>query len=976
MFRSLPQYDVIRTEEIPDIKSTGTLLRHKKSGARVMLLENKDENKVFNICFRTPPADSTGVAHILEHSVLCGSRKFPSRDPFVELAKGSLNTFLNAMTYPDKTMYPVASCNFADFCNLMHVYMDAVLFPNIYEKEEIFRQEGWSYILENPEDELIYNGVVYNEMKGVFSTPDDVLEREIMNTLFPDTPYGVESGGDPKVIPDLKYSEFLSFHSRYYHPSNSYIYLYGDMDMEERLAWLDREYLCKYDAMEIDSQIPLQKPFEKPVELVKAYPISNTDEESDNSYLAWSVAAGTVHDARLSMAMAVLEYVLLSAPGAPLKQALLDAGIGKDVEGSYDSGILQPVFSVIVKFTNPDKKEEFVRIVRETLRKLAEEGLEEKAVLAAINNMEFRSREADFGRFPKGLMYGINAFDSWLYDEDAPFDYLRELEIYQFLKEQVGTRYFEELIQKYLLDNTHASVILMVPEKGLTDKEDARVREKLAAYKVSLSGEEIEDLIARTKRLRKFQETPSTEEELEKIPLLELSDIKKETAPLYNRKIDVNGTALVYHEIDTNGIAYLNLLFEIPGLPDEMLPYLGILRSVLGKVDTKEHGYRELNNEINIYSGGIHMSLDTFQNAGEPEKYSTKFTVRSKMLYEQIDRVFDMIEEILFTSSLEDGKRLYEILAQTKSDMQASLAWAGNMTAATRATAYISGQAHFQDATGGIDYYRELELLESRYEECRPQIVSNLKKLIAAIFCRDNLMVSLTAEPEALGKIQARVAGLREKLPQTEQAAGRKTAPLGKKNEGFTTSGQVQFVAMAGNFRPAGEYTGALHILKTIMAYEYLWTNIRVQGGAYGCMSGYRRTGETYFVSYRDPNLGRTVGVYEGIAEYLRNFTVSDRDMKKYIIGTMSEIDTPLGPSLQGARSMTAFLTGVTLSDLQRERDEVLNAAQEDIRALAPLVDAVVRERNICVVGGEAKIRAEKELFLEIRPLVGQGGQE
>ncbi len=977
MFRSLPEYDVIKTEKIEDVKSVCTLLRHKKSGARVMLLENKDENKVFNICFRTPPTDSTGVAHILEHSVLCGSKKFPSKDPFVELAKGSLNTFLNAMTYPDKTMYPVASCNLADFCNLMHVYMDAVLFPNIYDKEEIFRQEGWSYILENPEDELIYNGVVYNEMKGVFSSPDDALERRIMDSLFPDTPYGVESGGDPKAIPKLKYSEFLSFHSRYYHPSNSYIYLYGDMDMEERLAWLDREYLSRYDVLEIDSEIPLQKPFEKPLELTCAYPISDTDEEKDNAYLAWSAVIGTAKDVKLSMAMAVLEYVLLSAPGAPLKQALLDAGIAKDVEGNYDSGILQPIFSVVAKYTNAKDRERFVSVIRETLEKLVRDGLEQKTILAAINNMEFRTREADFGQFPRGLMYGINAFDSWLYDEDAPFDYLRELEAYRFLKEQVGSRYFEELIQTWLLDNTHVSVVTMVPEKGLTDREEEQVKKELADLKASLSPEEIADLTARTKRLRAFQETPSTEEELEAIPLLRLSDIKKETEPLCNREIDADGAKLLYHEVDTNGIAYLDLLFDIDGIPEEYTEYLGILKSVLCFVDTEHFGYRELSDEINIHSGGISAALDVFANVSEPGKICKKFGMKSKMLYEQIDFVFDMLEEILFTSKLTDEKRLYEIIANLKSRLQSRLTWAGHTTSAVRAMSYFSGVSRFNDRTGGIAFYKLVESIEERFEEKKGELISILKNLLGRIFSRGSLLVSLTAEPEAEDKVQKRVAALCKKLPDGQAAAPPIPMTVEKKNEGFETSGQVQFVAMAGNFRRAGyQYTGALRILKTIMAYEYLWTNIRVQGGAYGCMSGYGRGGDTYFVSYRDPNLGRTVRVYEGIADYLKNFSVSDRDMRKYIIGTMSELDTPLPPQAKGARSLTAYLSGITEQDLQRERDEILSAAQDDIRALAPLVEAVVQERNICVIGNAAKIEAEKELFYERKPLIGQGAKE
>lgn len=974
MFRNLKEYDLIKTEEIKDIKSTGTLLRHVKSGARIFLVENDDENKVFDICFRTPPADSTGVAHILEHSVLCGSRLFPSKDPFVELAKGSLNTFLNAMTYPDKTMYPVASCNTQDFCNLMHVYMDAVFFPNIYEKEEIFRQEGWSYVLEHAEDEVTYNGVVYNEMKGVFSSPDDVLEREIMNSLFPDTPYGIESGGDPKVIPELTYEDFLEFHKRYYHPSNSYIYLYGNLDMEERLRFLDQEYLSKFDAIEVDSEIAMQQPFEQTVELVKSYSISNTDEEKDNTFLAYNLVCGDVLDVNLSGAMSIIEYVLLSAPGAPLKQALLDAGLGKDIEGGYDSGIRQPYFSIVAKYTNPREKERFLKVIHDTLREQADQGLEEKALLAAINNLEFKFREADYGHYPKGLMYGIDAFDSWLYDENAPFDYLRQLDVCRFLKEKVGTGYYEELIRTYLLDNPHSSVIIMVPEKGLTAKEDAKVREHLAAYKATLSDAQIRELTERTAKLRAFQETPSTEEELEKIPLLKLEEIGKKAASIYNTEYSVNESLLLHHDIDTNGIAYLQLLFDLKKVPQELLGYVGILKGVLGVVDTANYGYRELCNEINIHSGGIYPTVNIYSDLKETGNYSSKFEMKAKVLYEQLDFAFSMIEEILLTSVLDDEKRLYEIIARMKSRLQMRLTSAGHSTAATRAMSYFSGGAAFNDEIGGIAFYKLIESLEEHFQEKKEELITNLKKLMQLIFCKENLMISVTCEKEVLQTVMDKVALFQNKLPAQAAEAETKAAPYVpmKKNEGFETSSQVQYVAMAGNYRKAGfSYTGALRILKVIMGYEYLWTNIRVQGGAYGCMSGFGRTGDSYFVSYRDPNLEKTLDVYRGVTEYVKNFEVSDRDMCKYIIGTISEMDTPMNPAAKGQQSLAAYLGRLTEEDLQRERDEVLSATQESIRALAPLMEAIVDGENICVIGNEEKIEAESALFMERKPLIG-----
>ncbi|MDO4522763.1 MAG: insulinase family protein [Eubacteriales bacterium] len=985
MFRSLPQYDVIKTEQIEDVKSTGTLLRHKKSGARIFLLENEDENKVFDICFRTPPTDSTGVAHILEHSVLCGSKRFPSKDPFVELVKGSLNTFLNAMTYPDKTMYPVASCNQQDFNNLMHVYMDAVFFPNIYEREEIFRQEGWSYVLEKPEDELTYNGVVYNEMKGVFSSPDDVLEREIMNSLFPDTPYGIESGGDPKVIPELKYSEFLDFHRKFYHPSNSYIFLYGDMDMEERLSWLDQEYLSKFDVLEVDSKIPLQKPFEKMKELDVTYSISNTDEERDNTYLAYNLVAGDVLDVKLSAAMAMIEYVLLDAPGAVLKQALLDAGIGKDVEGGYDSGIRQPYFSVIVKNSNPEQKERFLEILNQVLREQVQQGLEEKALLAAINNYEFKFREADYGRYPKGLMYGIDSFDSWLYDENAPFDYLRQLEVCSFLKEQMGSGYFEGLIETYLLDNPHSSLIVMRPQKGQTAQEDERVRRSLAGYKASLNEDEIAELVEKTARLRAFQETPSTKEELEAIPLLRLSDIGTETAPLYNQELRVEDTLLLYHEIDTNGIAYLDLLFDTKEVPEELRSCMGLLKNVLGMVDTEHYGYRDLSNEINIHSGGIYPTLNVYADMKGNGKASGKLEMRAKVLYDQLEFAFGMMEEILFCSKLEDEKRLYEIVAQAKARLQVHLTGSGHTTAATRAMSYFSETSAFNDAVSGIAFYKFIEAAEEQFAEKKQSLIAEMRKLLQLILRKENLMVSVTAEPKALKQIEERIRCFIERLKEWERQSAKDGEPVQDhaadmgnaeacgRNEGFATSSQVQYVAMAGNFRKAGyPYHGALRILRVIMGYEYLWTNVRVRGGAYGCMSGFGRTGDSYFVSYRDPNLEKTLEVYRGIAEYVKKFEVDDRDMCKYIIGTMSELDTPLNPKAKGERSLSAWLGNITQEDLQQERDEILSANWETIRRLAPLMEAIIGANQLCVVGNEEKIAANEELFGEVKPLIGQ----
>ena len=611
----LNAYEVLQTEELSDLKSKGTLLKHKKSGARVLLMENDDENKVFTIGFRTPPSDSTGVPHIMEHSVLCGSKEFPVKDPFVELVKGSLNTFLNAMTYPDKTVYPVASCNDKDFQNLMHVYMDAVFYPNIYQNDKTFRQEGWSYKLDDPDGELTISGVVYNEMKGAFSSPEGVLDRVVLNSLFPDNAYSVESGGDPEVIPELTYEQFLDFHRKYYHPSNSYIYLYGDMDMEEKLRWLDEKYLSDFENEPVDSEIHLQKPFTEMKEVVQEYSIASEESEEDNTYLSYNKVIGTTLDEKLYLAFEILDYALLSAPGAPLKRALLDAGVGKDISGSYDNGVYQPIFSVISKNANVEQKEEFVRVIEDTLKDIVKNGINKKALRAGINYHEFRFREADFGNYPRGLMYGLQLFDSWLYDETKPFIHMQAIPTFEFLKEQVETGYFEELIQKYLLANIHGSIVIIKPERGRTARMDKELADKLQAYKDSLSKEEIDALVKATKELEEYQEEESAPEDLAKIPVLGREDISREIAPIYNKELETSGVKLVHHGVETNGIGYTALLFDLSGIPEEKLPYISILQSVLGIINTKNYEYSELFNEINVHTGALHR-----RNKGKGER--------------------------------------------------------------------------------------------------------------------------------------------------------------------------------------------------------------------------------------------------------------------------------------------------------------------------------------------------------------------
>lgn len=963
-------YELIQEKRVADLESDGYLLRHKKTGARVLLLSNDDNNKVFSIGFRTPPADSTGVPHILEHSVLCGSRKFPVKDPFVELVKGSLNTFLNAMTYPDKTVYPVASCNNKDFKNLMHVYMDAVFYPNIYEREEIFRQEGWHYELNSPEDELTINGVVYNEMKGAFSSPEDVLDREIYSSLYPDTAYALESGGDPEVIPSLTYEDFLAFHQKYYSPSNSYIYLYGDMDMEERLAWLDTEYLSAFDRMEVDSTIGRQEPFSKMHEVTRKYSVTEEEPLTDNTYLSYSCVVDTSLDRELYLAFQILEYALLEAPGAPLKQALLDRGIGKDIISNYENGIYQPYFSVIAKNANTADKDAFLSVIRETLGGLVKNGMDRKALQAGINYFEFKYREADFGSYPKGLMYGLQAYDSWLYDEKNPFMHIEANDTFAKIKEEVATGYFEALIETYLLDNPHSLVVIVEPERGLNAGKEEALAKKLAAFKNSLPKEEIERLVEQTKALKAYQEEPSSQEELKTIPLLAVSDIEKKTEPFVNQGHMVEDTLYLHHDYFTNGIGYLGLLFDLKNVPADLIPYLGILKSVLGYVDTEHYSYGDLFNEINLNTGGITMQVSTYSHAEKEGVFKAEFEVRSKMLYDKLPFVFEMMEEILFTSKFDDDKRLYEIIAMLKSRLQMVLTSSGHSTAVMRAMSYFSKSSCYAEQMNGISFYRLIERIEGDFDKEKDALKEKLQELCTYIFRKDNLMVDYTGSRESFDTIPASAARLISRCESGSLPAASLDFSLAKKNEGFKSSSQVQYVALAGNYREKGlPYTGALKVLKVIMGYDYLWSNIRVKGGAYGCMSAFARSGDSYFVSYRDPNLTRTIEVYQKVVDYLETFTVDERDMTKYIIGTISDMDTPLNPRAKGIRSLTAYLAEYTQEQAQRERDEVLAADVEKIRELVPYVKAVLSDDNLCVIGSETAVGSQDSLFRHVETL-------
>jgi len=953
-------YELKQKSRIDEINVDTLLLEHKKTGAKVFLMPCEDENKVFAIGFRTPVDDSTGVPHILEHSVLCGSSKYPCKDPFIELAKGSLNTFLNAMTYPDKTVYPVASCNDKDFENLMDVYMDAVFNPNIHKEEKIFRQEGWHYELEDPDGELIYNGVVYNEMKGVYSSADGILERAIGKVLYENHTYGQESGGDPDNIPDLTYEAFKDFHKRYYHPSNAYILLYGNCDMDRLLEKIDAEYLSKYDKLDIDSTIPLPQPWTEPKDVSFEYPISDSEDEENGAILTINYAVDCELDPLEYTAIQILDYVLLDVPGAPVREALIEAGIGDDIGGGFSGGIRLPYFSVTARNAKLAQKEEFLKIVKDTLKAQAEGGLDKMALKAAINVLEFRSREADFGSMPKGLIYGLQSFDSWLYDAD-PTMHLRFEGIFAELKKKLDTDYFQELISKWLINNKYEAVISLIPVKGLAKKNEDRLKSKLEAIKAGLSSEEIQAIIENTKALKAYQSEPSRKEDVLKIPMLKREDIKPTVRKLHCEERSHDGFKLLYSNVFTSGIAYIKLMFDLKKIDAEDIPYVSFLTEVMGYIDTDKHSYAEMATLTNLNSGGIGFTADIYPNMKDNKAPVLVFATGSKVLYDKTDFAFDAINEMLFESKLDDVKRLKDIVAEVKSRTKDNILSSGHQTALNRAGSGISIDRWFNDSIKGIAYYRMLE-------NCDVQELSKkLQDICKKLFTKDNLIIHVICDDKGYDSVIKSIKFTGYEGGQPDRFKFTQKAP---QKEAFTSASMVNYVARFGNFKDQGyEYSGAMAVLRVLLNYDYLWNNIRVLGGAYGCSSVFGNTGTTGFTTYRDPNLKKSDGVFLDVPKFIREYDGDEREMTKNVIGAISEQDTPLTPLGLGLHALSAYLGQITEEDRQKIRNQIITATVDDIHALAEPIEAAIANAGVCALAGESKVKEEEDYFDIVEPL-------
>lgn len=964
-------FKVTETSHIDEVNSNAYLMEHEKSGARLLYLENDDDNKVFSIGFRTTPDNSKGTPHIMEHSTLCGSRKYPLKEPFVELAKGSLNTFLNAITWPDKTMYPIASRNAVDFRNLMDVYLDAVFYPNCLKNPQILMQEGWHYELENKEAPLTYNGVVYNEMKGALSSPEAIMEDRAMEKLFPDTTYGVESGGDPEVIPTLSFREFTEFHRRFYHPSNSYIYLYGDLDIDKTLAYIDHDYLSAFDKRDVDSAVKTQAPFKKRLTVTAPYGVTE-QESTDHKAIHALYTAMTDHmSTKESLAFKILTYVLVDVDGAPLKKALVDAGLGSDVSASYGDSYKQPVWIVELTGGNVEDQEKFAEVLDSTLRSLALNGIDKDMLDAALNRTEFTSRESDYRGQPKGLFYDVRAMDLWLYDRD-PMDALRYEQDIKELRQGIKEGYFENLLLQYVIKNPHQVLITMKPEKGYTEKKNKETADKLAAFKASLSDKQLDEIMASTKALKERQASGETEEALETIPLLTRNDLKREIEEEPLDKDTIDGVTHFHFDVHTNGISYVNLFFKLYGLKEADLPYAILLTTLLRSMDTEQHSYAELERLSNAYTGGLSFTVSAFGNIDDASQYMPVFAVRGKALTSKADKLMDLMGEVLNHTKFTDTARLKEILLEEKSEWDMTAFTRGHSLMMTRLASYVSEVGAFNEQAG-MTYGYFLADLVKHFDEKKDEIVARLKDVAKKIFTKANLFFETMGEED-----ERKAAADNFHCIAGDMAEGQAAAPHifhfarneKVQKEAFLTSGKVQYVVKGGSFKDHGfAYTGALRVMETILRYEYLWKKIRVLGGAYGAFTQFLQDGTSMLCSYRDPNLAETIKAYEELPQYLETLELSDREMTKYVIGTMAAAEIQLTPSMKGERAMLHYLNGNTKENRMKIRSEIISCTVEDIRALAPLVKSVMDEPYVCVMGGEEKIEENKKLFDEVHAM-------
>ena len=962
-------FELKESREIKEIKTVAHRYLHQKSGTELLFLECDDTNKVFNIAFKTIPEDDSGCPHILEHSVLNGSRNYPAKGTFMELVKGSLNTFINAMTSSDWTSYPVASTNDKDFFNLMKVYLDAVLFPKIYEDSRILEQEGWHYELFNEADELKYRGVVYNEMKGAFSSVDSIVSRFCTHAQFPDTPYGFESGGDPEAIPSLTNEAFLAFHARYYHPSNSKIALYGNVDIDAALKIIDSEYLSQFDDPGITHDFAYQKPFAKPKKITYEYPLADDQQPDGQYYLALNYTYGKVTDEHLGPKIQLLADLLMRSPASPLKTAIRNSGLCKDSQIHVSDDILQPTISLVCKQVKAEDLDALATLIKGEFERIVKEGFDKKLVEACINSKEFFLREAQMQRFPKGLFYILGSFGLWNHGGD-PLNHMAFEGYITDLRKGITEPYFEQLVSDFFLRNNHASEIHFVPVPGLIAKQEEATKAKLAAHKAGLSKSEIAALIDRSNELKAWQETPDSEEDLLKIPLLSLKDVEPKAGENPTIVENYKEFTLLKHPVNTNGIVYFRQYFDLAHATEDDLPWIMVYTQLLGLVNSQHYSFGELANEVATHTGGIQLSMDILNSYQTPDEIIPKLILSGKAVHAKIDKLMDLSAELALGAQFDDPARIKGLIRELKARMEAMVVQAGVSVAIRRMFAPFSQLHKWQDQISGLAYYHFLVELESRLDSEIDDIMEELKwvqdhflglqKSIISITANDELISSVVeALPRLVGQMHTEVYEPAEFSFETRQI-----------NEGIAAPVKIQYVVKGGNFfRKGYPYSGKLRVLTNILSNEYLYKELRVKGGAYGGGAGFTLDGYQYFYSYRDPNLLESLEVYDGVPEFIRSFSCSRREMEKYILGEISSLDFPKTPEAQGIQGDMDFLTGFTQADRQQIRDEVLDTKLDDLRQYAEMIQAIMDKNHYAVFGNETAIRQNANIFDEITPV-------
>lgn len=952
------------SEYIKEFKCSGYIFEHIQSGATLLKLQNDDDNKVFSISFRTPPCDNTGLTHIMEHSLLCGSRKYNTKEPFVELIKGSLNTFANAMTSPDFTIYPVASKNKKDFRNLMDVYLDSVFFPNIYSNDLIMKQEGWHYELNNIEDPLQISGVVYSEMKGAYSSDIRVIRRRVFESLLPDTIYRFDSGGNPEFIPELSEDTFLDYHRKFYHPQNSFIYLYGDGDILNELNHISDGYLNEF-TKNSNNQTTIndyQKAFSQPAEKTITYPLVGSEDQVNKTFHTISWAIEEKNNPESYYLIQLLSYILINNHASPLKKALFDKGLGEELISISDNSKKNPIFGMILKNSNENQKSMFIKTVFETLQDIVDKGLDPDIIKGAVNRMLFEIREGEQST-PKGLDYNMLIMSSLVLDFGL-FDLLKYEDLFKKLQEKLKNNYLGKFIDHQLLNNKHYLLLTAVPDKKLLQKQDEAFHKKLQEIKQRFSNEKLNNVMEETQKLIEYQRKEDTAEALEQIPLLEIDDIDKEIEKVEIDQFFIDTVPGAYYTGRTNGINYLSLLFRTDTVDVEDIPYINLLTRLLSKINTISHNYSQLLNQININTGGINFGNDMTISVKNEKDYTPYLLVGLKTLEENSQKSLEILYEIISQSVFNDKDRIVKLIKEFKSKMKRQIINSGHLYASRRALSYLFQSDKYNDVYSGLSYYFFLKEVADNIDNNFEFYKNKLETVMERIFQKGNLTFYFTVENNVKNEFTKLLKNTFNKLSNKKFETKKYNFDLSVENEGVITSSQVQYVSKIVDFRKSDyTFSGKFHVIENILRFTYLWNQIRVIGGAYGAMVKISRKGEILFVSYRDPRLKETLDVYNKVNNFLESFKINEREIRKIIIGAIRNFEPDLNVDMKGYIKFYNILQGKFDEDLQREKDEIFNFSLEDLRAYAKIIGQQGTNTAICVVGSENELKKNAPLF-------------